>query len=271
MTKVIGVRFKRAGKIYLFSPGDIRTHPGDAVIVETSKGQELGYVVVPEHEDKNVNESVKEVLRIATAEDVLHQEENEKRELEAFVICLYKIKNHGLGMKLIDCEITFDNSRILFYFTADGRIDFRDLVRDLASEFHTRIELRQVGVRDETKTLGGLGSCGRELCCHSYLADFVHVSIKMAKNQNLSLNTSKISGVCGRLLCCLNYEEDAYEELNELLPSEGDRVMTPDGLYGIVSQVNTLKQIVKVLVELPDDEKEIRQYHARDLDVRDSL
>ena len=269
MAKVVGIRFKQAGKIYHFSPGNIETKLGDHVIVETSRGIEYGTIVVAEHEEEKqkINQPLKEVLRIATAEDTEHEAENKKKEMEAFVICLDKIRQHGLEMKLIDCEITFDNSKILFYFTADGRIDFRDLVKDLASVFHIRIELRQEGVRDETKTLGGLGSCGRELCCHSYLTDFVPVSIKMAKNQNLSLNTSKISGVCGRLMCCLNYEEDVYEELNRMLPSAGDTAFTPDGLKGIVSSVGTLKRKVKVLVDLPNDEKEIREYDAGELKI----
>lgn len=269
MAKVVGIRFKQAGKIYHFSPGDIETKLGDHVIVETSRGIEYGTIVVAEHEEenKNLSQPLKEVLRIATEEDTEHEKENKKKEMEAFVICLDKIREHGLEMKLIDCEITFDNSKILFYFTADGRIDFRELVKDLASIFHIRIELRQEGVRDETKTLGGLGSCGRELCCHSYLTDFVPVSIKMAKNQSLSLNTSKISGVCGRLMCCLKYEENVYEELNRTLPSVGDTAFTPDGLKGIVSAVGTLKQRVKVLVELPNDEKEIREYAAGELKV----
>ena len=269
MAKVVGIRFKQAGKIYHFSPGDIETKLGDHVIVETSRGIEYGTIVVAEHEEenKNLSQPLKEVLRIATEEDTEHEKENKKKEMEAFVICLDKIREHGLEMKLIDCEITFDNSKILFYFTADGRIDFRELVKDLASIFHIRIELRQEGVRDETKTLGGLGSCGRELCCHSYLTDFVPVSIKMAKNQSLSLNTSKISGVCGRLMCCLKYEENVYEELNRTLPSVGDTAFTPDGLKGVVSAVGTLKQRVKVLVELPNDEKEIREYAAGELKV----
>lgn len=266
MKKVVGVRLKKAGKVYLFSPGDLKTNLNDSVIVDTSQGLEFGHIVKAEYEDENVNESLKEVVRIATLEDVEHHRENEKKEMEAFAICLNKIRDHGLEMKLIDCDITFDNTKILFYFTADGRVDFRELVRDLAGEFHTRIELRQEGVRDETKTLGGLGSCGRELCCHSFLSDFAHVSIKMAKNQNLSLNTSKISGVCGRLLCCLNYEEEAYEELNMKLPSAGDYVWTSDGLSGVVSAVNTLKQEVKVLVDLPGDEKEMKVYQADEIE-----
>ena len=270
MAKVVGIRFKRAGKIYHFSPGDIKTKPGDHVIVETSRGIEYGKIVIGEHEedDQKVVQPLKEVLRLATEEDIAHEADNKKKEMEAFAVCFDKIRKHGLEMKLIDCEITFDNSKILFYFTADGRIDFRDLVKDLAAIFHTRIELRQEGVRDETKTLGGLGCCGRELCCHSYLSDFVPVSIKMAKAQNLSLNTSKISGVCGRLMCCLKYEENVYEELNRKLPSVGDHATTPEGLRGTVSSVNILKQKIKVLVDLPNDEKEIREYHADEIKFR---
>lgn len=266
MAKIVGIRFKRTGKIYYFSPGDISINEGDHVIVETARGIEYGTVVIPEREEKNIVQPLKNVLRLATEEDTLHEADNKKKEMEAFVICLDKIKKHGLEMKLIDCEITFDNSKILFYFTAEGRIDFRDLVKELASIFHTRIELRQEGVRDETKTLGGLGCCGRELCCHSYLTDFVPVSIKMAKNQNLSLNNTKISGVCGRLMCCLKYEENVYEELIKKLPSSGDEVITPDGMRGTVSSVATLSQKVKVLVDISDDEKEIREYNASELE-----
>lgn len=270
MTRVVGIRFKQAGKIYHFSPGTLEPKLGEHVIVETSRGIEYGKVAAEpyEEEDNKVVQPLKEVIRMATEEDKAHEADNKKKEMEAFAICFDKIKKHELNMKLIDCEITFDNSKILFYFTAEGRIDFRELVKDLAAVFHTRIELRQEGVRDETKTLGGLGCCGRELCCHSYLNDFVPVSIKMAKTQNLSLNTSKISGVCGRLMCCLKYEENVYEELNKKLPSQGDYAVTPDGLRGTVSSVNILKQMVKVLVELPNDDKEIREYHADELKVK---
>ena len=270
MTKVVGIRFKKAGKIYHFSPGSLELKAGDHVIVETSRGIEYGKIATApyDEEDTKVTQPLKEVLRAATREDTEHEAENKKKEMEAFAVCFDMIKKHELNMKLIDCELTFDNSKLLFYFTAEGRIDFRELVKDLASVFHTRIELRQEGVRDETKTLGGLGCCGRELCCHSYLSDFVPVSIKMAKTQNLSLNTSKISGVCGRLMCCLKYEENVYEELNKKLPSPGDFAVTPDGLRGSVSSVNILKQRVKVLVELPNDEKEMREYYAEELKVR---
>jgi len=267
MATVAGVRFRRAGKIYYFAPGRLELNKGDKVVVETSRGIEFGEVIVAPHEEPNdkIVQPLKEVMRLATEEDITRAAENKKKEIQALDVCLQKIHKRGLEMKLIDCEYTFDNSKILFYFTADGRIDFRDLVKDLASVFHTRIELRQVGVRDETKILGGLGSCGRELCCHSYLADFVPVSIKMAKEQNLSLNPVKISGVCGRLMCCLKNEEEVYEELNRKLPSVGDAVETPDELHGSVSSVNILKQLVKVVVDLPNDEKEVREYPVSEI------
>jgi cell fate regulator YaaT (PSP1 superfamily) len=267
MANVVGIRFRRAGKIYHFSPGNLEMKKGDKVVVETSRGVEFGEIVVPPHDetDDKIIQPLKEVIRMATDEDIAHEAENKKKEIQALDICLQKIHKHELDMKLIDCEYTFDNTKILFYFTADGRIDFRDLVKDLASIFHTRIELRQVGVRDETKILGGIGSCGRPLCCHQYLTDFVPVSIKMAKEQNLSLNPIKISGVCGRLMCCLKYEEDVYEELNRKLPNPGDTVSTPDGMHGDVASVNILKQLVRVVVDLPGDEKEIREYPASEI------
>ncbi len=267
MIKVIGIRFRKAGKIYHFAPGSLMLSPGDKVVVETSRGIEFGEVVTgPEElQDNRSGQPLKEVLRKATEEDIEREARNKKKEIEALDVCLQKIRKHNLEMKLIDCEYTFDNSKILFYFTAEGRIDFRDLVKDLASIFHTRIELRQVGVRDETKILGGIGSCGRPLCCHQYLTDFVPVSIKMAKEQNLSLNPIKISGVCGRLMCCLKYEEDVYEELNRKLPNPGDTVSTPDGMHGDVASVNILKQLVRVVVDLPGDEKEIREYPASEI------
>lgn len=272
MNKVVGVRFRYAGKIYDFSVGDKDVRKGMHVIVETARGVEYGEVVtdVREIPDDKLVKPLKEIIRIATEEDKRHEAENNEKQKEAFKICREKIKKHGLEMKLIGCEYTFDNSKVLFYFTADGRVDFRELVKDLASVFRTRIELRQVGVRDETKILGGLGVCGRALCCSSYLSDFVPVSIKMAKEQNLSLNPVKISGVCGRLMCCLKNEEEVYEELNRTLPYIGDRVETPDGLSGEVSSVSILKQMVKVVVDLPHDEKEIRDYPASQLKVRSS-
>ena len=266
MTRVIGVRFRNVGKIYYFSPKNLEIKSGDHVIVETARGVEYGNVVLPPRdvEDEKVVQPLKEVIRIANAQDDKKEESNRKREKEAYQICLKKIKEHGLEMKLIDVEYTFDNTKVLFYFTADGRIDFRELVKDLAAIFKTRIELRQIGVRDETKILGGIGICGRALCCHTYLSEFAPVSIKMAKEQNLSLNPTKISGVCGRLMCCLKNEEETYEELNRKLPVVGDRVNTPEGLRGEVQSVNVLRQLVKVIVDV-DDEKEIREYAVEDL------
>ncbi|MCI9217543.1 stage 0 sporulation family protein [Lachnospiraceae bacterium 42-17] len=267
MTKVIGVRFRPAGKIYFFAPGKLEIQTGDKVIVETARGVEFGSVVMgPKSvDDKQITQPLKPVIRIATKEDVRKEEKNREKEKEAFEICLEKIRRHELDMKLIDAEYTFDNNKVLFYFTADGRIDFRELVKDLASVFRTRIELRQIGVRDETKIRGGIGICGRPLCCHTYLAEFAPVSIKMAKEQNLSLNPTKISGVCGRLMCCLTNEQETYEELNSRLPGNGDHVTTPDGLKGDVHSVNVLRQLVKVIVTLDNDEKEIREYKASEL------
>ncbi len=266
MTKVIGVRFRNVGKIYYFSPKDFDIKSGDHVIVETARGVEYGQVVLPprEVEDEKVIQPLKEVIRIANTQDDKKEENNRRREKDAYQICLKKIREHGLEMKLIDVEYTFDNNKVLFYFTADGRIDFRELVKDLAAIFKTRIELRQIGVRDETKILGGIGICGRPLCCHTYLSEFAPVSIKMAKEQNLSLNPAKISGVCGRLMCCLKNEEETDEELNRKLPGIGDRVTTPDGLKGEVQSVSVLRQLVKVLVDV-EDEKEIREYPVEEL------
>ena len=267
MTRVIGVRFRPAGKIYFFAPGKLEIKTGDKVIVETARGVEFGAVVTgrKDVEDDRITPPLKPVIRVATEEDIKKEAKNKEKEKEAFEICYEKIKKHGLDMKLIDAEYTFDNNKVLFYFTADGRIDFRELVKDLASVFRTRIELRQIGVRDETKIRGGIGICGRPLCCHTYLSEFAPVSIKMAKEQNLSLNPSKISGVCGRLMCCLTNEEETYEELNSHLPSAGDFVTTPDGLKGDVQSVNVLRQLVKVIVTLDNDEKEIREYKATEL------
>ena len=272
MTKVIGVRFRTAGKIYFFAPGKLNIQTGDKVIVETARGVEFGTVVTGEKEveDDKIMQPLKPVIRIATAEDKKKDAKNRDKEKEAFGICLEKIRKHGLEMKLIDAEYTFDNNKVLFYFTADGRIDFRELVKDLASVFRTRIELRQIGVRDETKIRGGIGICGRPLCCHTYLSEFAPVSIKMAKEQNLSLNPTKISGVCGRLMCCLTNEEETYEELNSHLPSNGDHVTTPEGLRGDVQSVNVLRQLVKVVVTLDNDEKEIREYKATELKFKPS-
>ena len=267
MIKVIGVRFRNAGKIYYFSPGNMEIKTGDHVIVETARGIEYGYVVLGSRdvEESKVIQPLKSVIRMATKDDKNKEQLNRAKEKEAFKICQEKIRKHNLEMKLIDVEYTFDNNKILFYFTADGRIDFRELVKDLASVFKTRIELRQVGVRDETKIVGGVGICGRALCCHSYLTEFIPVSIKMAKEQNLSLNPTKISGVCGRLMCCLKNEEETYEYLNSKLPGIGDYVTTDDGLKGEVQSVNVLRQLVKVIVVVEKDEKEIREYKVEQL------
>ena len=269
MTKVIGVRFRTAGKIYYFSPGKFEIKQGDHVIVETARGVEYGKVVIGTRKvkDQEVIQPLKSVIRIATEQDQKTEEKNREKEKEAFQICLEKIRKHGLEMKLIDAEYTFDNNKVLFYFTADGRIDFRQLVKDLAAIFKTRIELRQIGVRDETKILGGIGICGRCLCCHTYLSEFAPVSIKMAKEQNLSLNPTKISGVCGRLMCCLKNEQETYEYLNKQLPNIGDQVMTPEGIKGEVQSVNVLRQLVKVIMDI-NDEKEIHEYKVEELKFR---
>ena len=266
MIKVIGVRFRQAGKIYNFSPADFQVKVGDHVIVETARGIEYGSVVqgIREVSDDKVIMPLKSVIRIATEEDDKKAIENNEKEKKAFKICKEKIAKHGLEMKLIETEYTFDNNKVLFYFTADGRIDFRELVKDLASVFKTRIELRQVGVRDETKMLGGIGICGRPLCCNTYLSEFIPVSIKMAKEQSLSLNPTKISGICGRLMCCLKNEQEAYEELNSNLPDIGEKVKTFDGFKGEVVSVNVLRQKVKIVVEV-DDEREIKEYAIDEL------
>lgn len=266
MRKIIGIRFRTAGKVYYFDPLDFNIKKGDHVIVETARGIEYGTAVgdIRELEEEKINQPLKPVIRIAKERDDKQQAENKIKEKEAFQICLEKIKKHNLEMKLIDTEYTFDNNKILFYFTADGRIDFRELVKDLASVFKTRIELRQIGVRDETKVLGGMGICGRALCCHTFLSEFAPVSIKMAKEQNLSLNPTKISGVCGRLMCCLKNEEETYEDLNRRLPNVGDYVTTDDGYKGEVHSVNVLRQLVKVVVDT-GDEKDIMEYHVDQL------
>ena len=269
MTRVVGIRFQKAGKIYYFDPCDFDLETGMHAIVETARGVEMGTVLLPPRdvEDEKVIQPLKPVLRIATDEDEKVVEINKEKEIEAFAICKEKIAKHGLEMKLVNAEYTFDNSKLLFYFTADGRIDFRELVKDLAAVFRTRIELRQIGVRDETKILGGIGICGRPLCCKTYLADFVPVSIKMAKEQNLSLNPTKISGVCGRLMCCLKNEQDTYEYLNSRLPSVGDVVFTRDGVKGEVQTVNVLRQLVKLVVD-NGDEKELQEYKVDELNFR---
>ena len=269
MTRVVGIRFQKAGKIYYFDPCGLDLETGMHAIVETARGVEMGTVLIPpkDVEDDKVIQPLKPVLRVATDEDEKTVEQNKKKEKEAFEICKEKILKHGLEMKLVNAEYTFDNNKLLFYFTADGRIDFRELVKDLAAVFRTRIELRQIGVRDETKILGGIGICGRPLCCKAYLADFVPVSIKMAKEQNLSLNPTKISGVCGRLMCCLKNEQDTYEYLNSRLPNVGDTVFAKDGAKGEVQSVSVLRQLVKVVID-NGDEKELREYKVDELNFR---
>lgn len=270
MIRVTGVRFRSAGKIDYFDPLNFDLKKGDHVIVETARGMEYGTVVmnIREVEDDRVVSPLKPILRTATKRDEEIVVRNNEREKEAFRICQEKIKKHKLEMKLVEAEYTFDNNKVLFYFTADGRVDFRELVKDLASVFKTRIELRQIGVRDETKILGGVGICGRGLCCHSYMPEFVPVSIKMAKEQNLSLNPTKISGACGRLMCCLKNEQETYEYLNSRLPAVGDTVLTADGLKGEVASVNVLRQLVKVIVSVEKDEKEILEYPVDQLKFR---
>ena len=270
MKTVVGVRFRQVGHMYYFDPGKEKLARGQRVIVNTQKGTEIGTVILPntEMDETKLKDNIKKIIRIATPKDEETEKENREKEKEAFDICKTKIERHGLEMKLIGAEYTFDRNKLLFYFTADGRVDFRELVKDLAGVFRTRIELRQIGVRDETKICGGIGICGRALCCCSYLTEFAPVSIKMAKEQSLSLNPGKISGVCGRLMCCLKNEEEAYEELNSHLPNVGERVKTSDGLEGEVQSVSVLKQRVKVIVELEGDEKEVRDYEVRELDFR---
>ena len=266
MVKIVGVRFRNAGKVYYFDPKGYKIKAGDHVIVETARGVEYGSVVggVRNVPDDTIVQTLKAVIRVATPEDDVRAQRNRDKEKDALKICQEKIIKHGLEMKLIDAEYTFDNNKVLFYFTADGMIDFRELVKDLAAVFKMRIELRQIGVRDETKILGGIGICGRVICCNSYLSEFAPVSIKMAKEQNLSLNPTKISGVCGRLMCCLKNEEDTYEYLNSRLPGIGDTVTTVDGQKGEVQSVNVLRQRVKILVDV-DDEKELQEYDVKDL------
>ena len=253
MASVIGVRFKNAGKLYYFDPGSFWPTAGDAVIVETVRGVEYGEVVtgVKEVSDELITPPLKKVIRIATAEDAQHDAENRAKERDALTLCQKKVQEHKLQMKLVGCEYTFDNSKILFYFTSDKRVDFRGLVKDLATAFHTRIELRQIGVRDEAKMMGGLGMCGRPVCCAQFLGDFQPVSIKMAKEQNLSLNPTKISGICGRLMCCLKYEEDHYEATRRRMPRVGRDVITPDGV-GMVVDLNILKETVRVRIPKGD-------------------
>lgn len=267
MKEIIRVRFRPNGKIYYFDPQNFEVEAGSFVIVETARGVEYGKVVLGrrEVEEGKITASLKPIIRIATEDDTRRYEDNKKKSKRAFGICLEKIAKHKLDMKLIEAEYTFDNNKVLFYFTADRRIDFRELVKDLASVFKTRIELRQIGVRDETKMVGGIGICGREFCCNKHLSEFVPVSIKMAKEQNLSLNPTKISGVCGRLMCCLKHEQDTYEYLNEKLPNVGDFVRTIDGNKGEVMSVNVLRQKVKIVVTDKDDNKEVMEYPVAEL------
>lgn len=268
MVKVVGVRFKNAGKIYYFDPGDFIIDLNQNVIVETARGIEFGLVVVPNRDvdEEEIVAPLKKVIRIASEEDIAHAADNDRKEKEAYSICMQKINDHKLDMKLIDVEYTFDNNKVLFYFTADGRVDFRELVKDLAAVFKTRIELRQIGVRDESKMMGGIGICGRVLCCNSFLGEFQPVSIKMAKEQSLSLNPTKISGTCGRLMCCLKYEQEAYEDLLARVPKVGAIVETPEG-QGVVVGVNLLKEILKIKLDLGND-SDLRIYNFKDGEVR---
>ena len=261
MATVIGVRFKKAGKVYYFDPSGIWPRPGDCVIVETARGVEFGEVVTGSRSvnDQQIVTPLKKVVRMATEEDIRRAENNERREKEAFTVCQEKILKHKLDMKLVSVEITFDNSKIIFYFTANGRVDFRELVKDLAGVFKTRIELRQIGVRDEAKMLGGLGACGRTICCGAFLGDFQPVSIKMAKEQNLSLNPAKISGQCGRLMCCLNYEQENYEQVHKRLPRVGKDIVTPDGV-GVITEINVIKERVRVRIRQDDDSFDVKEY-----------
>ncbi|GIM30028.1 stage 0 sporulation protein [Clostridium polyendosporum] len=255
MIKVVGVRFKKAGKIYYFDPNSIDINKGQSVIVETARGVEFGECVIgiKEISEQEIVAPLKSVLRVADENDINKHEENKAKEKDAFEICLKKISEHGLQMKLIDVEYTFDNNKVIFYFTADGRVDFRELVKDLATIFKTRIELRQIGVRDEAKMIGGVGPCGRQMCCSSFLGDFASVSIKMAKEQSLSLNPTKISGICGRLMCCLNYEQSTYEHIRKRLPKVGSVVDTPDGRGEVISN-SVVKEMVKVKVRKGEEE-----------------
>ncbi len=267
MVTVVGVRFKKAGKIYYFDPNNIEIKKNDSVIVETARGIEFGQVVVGPKEvlEEDIISPLKSVIRVSTEEDENIHKENKEKEEYALEVCTDKIKKHNLDMNLVEVEYTFDNNKVIFYFTADGRVDFRELVKDLASVFKTRIELRQIGVRDEAKMLGGIGPCGRSLCCSTWLGDFEPVSIKMAKDQSLSLNPAKISGICGRLFCCLKYEHDLYAEILQKLPNVGSKVLTPDG-KGVVVETNVISELVKVRINNPsDNSEEIRVYYLHDV------
>lgn len=267
MVTVVGVRFKKAGKIYYFDPNNIEIKKNDSVIVETARGIEFGQVVVGPKQvlEEDIISPLKSVIRVATEEDENIHKENKEKEEYALEVCTDKIKKHNLDMNLVEVEYTFDNNKVIFYFTADGRVDFRELVKDLASVFKTRIELRQIGVRDEAKMLGGIGPCGRSLCCSTWLGDFEPVSIKMAKDQSLSLNPAKISGICGRLFCCLKYEHDLYAEILQKLPNVGSKVLTPDG-KGIVVETNVISELVKVRINNPsDNSEEIKVYYLHDV------
>jgi len=269
LKKIIGVRFKKLGKIYFFNPEKLEIKKGDKVIVETAQGEEYAEVLIPNRvvDDEKIVAPLKKVVRIATPKDTKHYEECKKKEKDAFEVCEKKIKEHGLEMTLTDVEFKFDNSKVLFYFTADGRIDFRDLVKDLAAIYKTRIELRQIGVRDEVKRIGGNGVCGRELCCCTFLSDFEPVSIKMAKEQNISLTPSKISGNCGRLMCCLKYESNVYEEKLAKLPHIGAIVKTADG-EGEIDSIETLKERVRVKIKNEDGDGFVyKKYDAKDIKV----
>lgn len=267
MTKIVGVRFKSTGKIYYFNPGDLDIKKGDYLIVETARGLEIGEAALEAKEvsDNEITKPLKDIIRIATEDDIKKWKQNKEKEAQAFEICAEKIKKHNLEMKLIEVEYTFDASKILFYFTADGRIDFRELVKDLATVFKTRIELRQIGVRDESKTIGSIGVCGRSLCCSQFLDNFEPVSIKMAKEQGLSLNPTKISGACGRLMCCLKYEQSTYEELLKITPKQGSLVNTPMG-KGVVEYVSLLQGKVKVKIE-DEREKALQEFSVEEVEV----
>ncbi len=267
MLNIVGIRFKKVGKVYHFDPAGFELKIGDTVVVETTRGIEMGDVAVENHliDEALVKKPLRSVLRIANAEDYKTLEDNKQKEREAYKVCTERIRMLKLNMKLVEVEYTFDNSKIIFSFTADGRVDFRELVKELAAIFHTRIELRQIGARDETKALGSIGVCGRELCCAGFLGDFEPVSIKMAKEQGLSLNPTKISGACGRLMCCLKFEQDTYEELLKITPHAGSTVQTPDGV-GTIEYVNLLRGILKVKIE-NDREKVHRDYNVSDVKV----